>query len=110
MAQYKRIVLLRFPPTTERDEIADIFEMVDELPGKVPGVVDVCGGPYNSPEGLNKGLTHAILLTFDNEQARDAALEHPEFERVNKRILAQLAGGLADLITFDFKDCVRFRY
>ncbi|RPI75274.1 MAG: Dabb family protein [Planctomycetaceae bacterium] len=110
MAQYQQIVLLRFAPSTDRETIAEIFEALDELPAQIPGVIEVRGGPYNSPAGLNKGFTHAFVVTLADEQARDACLEHPAYTRLQQLILAQLSGGLADLIAFDFKDCARFRY
>lgn len=110
MAQFKQIVLLRFHPSTDRDDLADIFEAYDELPLRVPGVVDVSAGPYFSPEGLNKGFTHAVVLTFDDELARDAYLASAAGEAIREKVLAKLSGGLADLISFDFKVCNRFLY
>jgi Stress responsive A/B Barrel Domain len=110
MPQYKHIVLLRFGPTTSRDDIASIFEALDELKHKIPGIIDIASGPYDSPEGLHKGFTHAFIVTFAEAAFRDAYLEHPDHEVVKQMIVKQLAGGLADVITFDFKDCDRFRY
>jgi hypothetical protein len=110
MSQYKRIVLLRFPPQTPREEIAAIFEALDELQQQVPGIIDVASGPYDSSEGLHKGFTHAFIMTFADVESRDACLEHAEHEAFRQSIERQLAGGLADVIAFDFKVCDRFRY
>ena len=110
MPQYKHIVLVRFKPQTTREEIAEIFEALDELQEKIPGIVDICSGPYESPEGLHKGFTHAFIVTFAEAEARDAYLQNPDHEVVKQMIVKQLAGGLADVIAFDFKVCDRFRY
>jgi Stress responsive A/B Barrel Domain len=110
MALYKHIVLLRFSPQTPREEIAGIFESLDELQQMIPGIVDICSGPYDSPEGLHKGFTHAFIVTFADDEVRDTFLEHPGHEAVKQMIVKQLAGGLADVISFDFKVCDRFRY
>lgn len=110
MSQYKHVVLLKFSPQTSREEIAAIFEALDDLQQKVPGIVDICSGPYDSPEGLHKGFTHAFIVTFADAQSRDGYLEHPDHEVVKQMIVKQLAGGLADVIAFDFKLCDRFRY
>lgn len=110
MSQYKHIVLLRFSPQTSREEIAEIYEALDDLPQKIPGIVDVYGGPYDSPEGLHKSFTHAFIVTFADGEARDGCLEHPDHEAVRQMIVKRLAGGLADVIAFDFKVCDRFRY
>jgi hypothetical protein len=110
MPQYKHIVLVRFKPQTTHEEIAEVFEALDELKDKIPGIVDICSGPYESPEGLHKGFTHAFIVTFADLESRDAYLEHPAHEPVKQLIIAHLAGGLADVIAFDFKVCDRFRY
>jgi hypothetical protein len=110
MPEYKHVVLLRFGPQTPREEIAGIYEALDDLKDKIPGIVDISGGPYDSPEGLNKGFTHAFIVTFAEAEFRDGYLEHPDHEVVKQLIVKQLSGGLADVIAFDFKVCDRFRY
>ena len=64
---------------------ADLFQAVAagarEMAGQVEGVVGFEYGMNNSSEGLNRGLTHVITLTFANAQARDAYLEHPAHRR-----------------------------
>lgn len=109
MSQFKHIVLLRFAPHTPREEIATIFEALDELE-KMPGVVEISGGPYESDEGLHKGFTHAFVVTFADVESRDGYFQSPEHEHVKQLILNQLPGGLADLIAFDFAVNDRFRY
>ena len=110
MPQCKHIVLMRLKPQTTHEEIASIFEALDNLQDRIPGIVDICSGPYESPEGLHKGFTHAFIVTFADVESRDAYLEHPAHEPVKQLIIEQLAGGLADVVAFDFKVCDRFRY
>ena len=110
MPQFKHIALLRFKPQTPPETIAEIFESLDELQEQIPGIVEICSGPYESPEGLHKGFTHAFVVTFADGPSRDAYLEHPAQEHVKKLIVNELPGGLADMIAFDFKVCDRFRY
>ncbi|HEY3963207.1 MAG TPA: Dabb family protein [Planctomycetaceae bacterium] len=110
MSQCKHIVLLRFSPQTPREDIAEIFEAVDDLQDKIPGIVDVCSGPYESPEGLHKGFTHAFIVTFADVESRDAYLEHPAHEPVQQMIVEAVSGNLDDVLAFDFKMDDRFRY
>src|SRR5579872_4730939 len=110
MPQFKHIVLLRLKPQTPREDVAEMFESLDELKDKIPGIIDICSGPYESPEGLHKGFTHALVITFADAECRDAYFDHPAAEAVRQLMIQQLAGGLADLIAFDFKVCDRFRY
>lgn len=58
------------------------------LKGRIPIVVDLEWGTNNSPEHLNKGLTHCFILTFASEKDRDAYLVHPahlEFVKLIKQ-------------------------
>ena len=73
------------------------------MKGKVPGLLSFAGGPYSSPEGLNKGYSHAFHMTFADAEARDAYLPHPEHEKVKRVALAQLAGGIDGVVAFDFE-------
>lgn len=110
MPQLKHLVLLKFRPTTDRARIAEIYEALDELPDKIPGLLEVVGGPYNSPEGLHRGFTHAFVMTFADQFARDVYLGHPDHEAVKHLILEELDGGADGVLAFDFTVCDRFRY
>lgn len=110
MAQVKHTVLLRFSPKTSQEDIAAIFEALDDLQEKIPGIVDICSGAYESPEGLNKGFTHGFIVTFADPESRDGYLEHPDHEVVKQMIVDQIAGDLSNVIAFDFQDDKRFRY
>ncbi|MBS0266718.1 MAG: Dabb family protein [Planctomycetes bacterium] len=110
MTKYKHIVLLRFPPQTARETIAEIFEAIDELEEKIPGIIDITSGTYESPEGLNQGFTHAFVVTFSDVASRDQYLEHPAHEPVKNLIVDAIGGDLKNVLAFDFKLDDRFRY
>ncbi|MDB5242587.1 MAG: stress responsive alpha-beta barrel protein, partial [Spirosoma sp.] len=57
-------------------------------------------GTNHSPENLNKGLTHAFILTFDSEKDRDAYLPHP----AHKAFGGVVGAWLADVTVVDFTD------
>ncbi len=67
--------------------------------GKIPGLLSMKHGPYESPEGLNDGFTHGFVMTFDTQKSRDAYLPHPEHERVKEIVVPNLAR----VIVFDFE-------
>ena len=110
MAQYKQMTLLRFPPHGGRDELASAFEALEGLAGRLPGLEELAVGVYSSPEGLNLGYTHGAILTFEDETARDRALEHADYLRVRQHLNDLLQPSLGELLVFDFKDCTRFLY
>ena len=98
---YIHLVLMKFKPGTTQDDIDNIFLNLQDLltSGVIEGLLEFSGGPYDSPEGLNKGFTHAFSMKFQNKLYRDNYFPHPEHERVKEMIIAKLD----DLITFDYK-------
>ena len=55
-------------------------------------------GLNNSPEGLNKGLTHCFFVTFDTEEGRAAYLPHP----AHKAFVSLLGAHLEDVLVLDY--------
>jgi hypothetical protein len=48
--------------------------------------------PHPTPrEGLNDGLSHMFIMTFESEAARDAYLPHPEHEAFKATWVPSLA-------------------
>ncbi|MDO1502682.1 Dabb family protein [Winogradskyella maritima] len=41
-------------------------------------------GTNNSPEGLDKGFTHAFFLTFKSEEDRAIYLPHPDTKHLGR--------------------------
>ena len=95
----QHIVLFKFKPGTVESKIRELFEELAGLQQKIPGILYFAGGPYSSPEGLNRGFTHGFIMTFESAAARDAYLPHPEHERVKEMILPHVE----DVIAFDFE-------
>ena len=67
------------------------------------GLLSFTGGPYSSPEGINKGFSHGFTMMFQDEDSRNGYLPHPEHERV-KALIVPL---LDDLIAFDYQTAWR---
>lgn len=103
MAQIKHAVLLKFKSSTSPEKLDEILAALAGLRGKIPGLLDFSGGPYSSPEGLNKGFTHGFVMTFTDAASRDVYLPHPEHEKVKNIIFPELDGGLDGVIAFDWE-------
>lgn len=97
------LVLLRLRRDATKAQIDDVFAQLAGLQKKIPGILSFSGGPYASPEGLNKGFTHGFAMTFTDAAARDAYLPHPEHEVVKKAVFALLDGGMDGVVAFDFE-------
>jgi hypothetical protein len=102
MPQVKHAVVLRFRAATPPETVKSLFRALDGLRQKVPGLLDFSGGPYSSPEGLNKGFTHGFIMTFADAKSRDGYLTHPDHEVVKQQILPHLEGGVDGVIAFDW--------
>jgi hypothetical protein len=73
----RHVVLFNFNDTTPEDTIRQIEQAFASLPGKIPEIYSFEWGTNNSPEGLDKGLTHCFLVTFLSEADRAIYLPHP---------------------------------
>ncbi|WP_455874872.1 Dabb family protein [Rhizobium yanglingense] len=95
-------VLLRLKAAITGEEKQALLESVVALKQVIPGILDVRYGPNVSPEGLHGGFVDGFVVTFENAEARDAYLVHPEHVAVGERIVSSTDGGLAGLLVFDF--------
>jgi Stress responsive A/B Barrel Domain len=98
MKKMYHIVLLKFAPH-KAQRMADLLVALENLRQRLPGFLSCTGGPYSSPEGLNQGYTHGLVMTFTDAAARDQYLGHPDHEKVKQNFLPDLEG----VVAFDFE-------
>jgi hypothetical protein len=91
--------VFQFLPEITSDQIDESFRELIGMVGKIPGLLSIEHGPYQSDEGLNDGFTHGFIMSFDTAKSRDEYLPHPEHERVRQIV----APRLARLVVFDFE-------
>ena len=77
----RHLILCRFNEGTSGEQIRVFIDAFRALKDQIPGVLSFEHGANNSPEGLNRGMVHAALLTFESPAARDAYLPHPAHQR-----------------------------
>ncbi|GAB2605571.1 Dabb family protein [Spirosoma areae] len=94
----QHIVLFKFKPETTTEKVKEIVAAFEALPSKISQIKGFQWGTNNSPEKLNKGLTHAFILTFDSEKDRDAYLPHP----AHKEFGTIVGPWLAEVTVVDF--------
>jgi hypothetical protein len=94
----RHLILCRFRPEVSGQRVDEFFHHFRALTQKIPGIVGFECGSNNSPEGLDRGMTHACLLTFESAQARDAYLPHPE----HRRFVAEDTGIIEEILVFDY--------
>ena len=94
----QHVVLFKFKPEATPEKVAEIVAAFKALPTKIKEIKDFKWGTNNSPEKLDKGLTHAFILTFDSAKDRDAYLPHP----AHKAFGTIVGPWLADVTVVDF--------
>lgn len=73
----RHVVMFQFKDDADPADIEKVEKAFAALPAKIDSIKDFEWGKNNSPEGLNDGLTHCFLVTFDSEQGRAKYLPHP---------------------------------
>jgi hypothetical protein len=94
----RHLGVFQFKAEINQDKIDECFSELMGMVGKIPGLISIEHGPYQSDEGLNDGFTHGFIMTFDTAESRDKYLPHPEHERVRQIVVSCLER----VVVFDF--------
>jgi hypothetical protein len=96
--QLRHVVLFKFKETSSNEDIEGVKQAFNALPSKIAEIKGYEWGLNNSPENLNRGLTHCYFLTFTSEADRDAYLIHPDH-----KAFGEVAGPhIADVLVVDY--------
>ncbi|NRD74396.1 Dabb family protein [Shewanella sp. VB17] len=95
----RHILLIKFKQSVDSSQIDTLRALFESMPSKITGVVAVEWGVNDSEENKNKGYTHSVLMTFDNEEARQHYLPHAEHDQL-KEVFRPL---LEDILVFDYQ-------
>ena len=82
--------MFKFKDDATAEQVQKIEQAFAALPSKIDSIKGYEWGKNNSPEKINKGLTHLFLVTFQDEKGRDEYLPHAahlEFVALLKPIL-----------------------
>jgi hypothetical protein len=86
----RHVVLFKFRDSTSQADIDNVQKAFSALPSKIPQIAGYEWGTNNSPEGLNKGLTHCFFLTFKSEADRATYLPHPDHKAFGEILIPHL--------------------
>jgi len=99
MSKVKHIVLLKFKDGTSEEQITKFFDDFLDLSETIPGIDDYVSGANNSPETMNQGFTHGVVMTFADATARDTYVTHAEHERFKAGAMPLIDA----VVVFDFE-------
>ena len=94
----RHAVFFAFNDDATEAQITEVREAFTNLPNEIEEIRGYEWGTNNSPEGLNKGFTHAFFLTFHSEADRDSYLPHPAHQAFGQ----QLGPVLKDVFVVDY--------
>ncbi|UCE93880.1 MAG: Dabb family protein [Flavobacteriaceae bacterium] len=94
----RHIVLFKFKEEVTPMAIDQTVKAFIHAVDQIGTINDFEWGLNNSPEDLNKGFTHAFVLTFEDDKSRDAYLPHPDHQNFVK----QLKPLIEDVLVLDY--------
>ncbi len=100
----RHIVLYTYHSKYSEKDVTQVFNELDAISSRLPGRLCYSFGKYDSNEGRNRDYTHALVVDFENEKARDAFLEDPVRLSFSKeKVVPKMIGGIEGLVSFDYK-------
>lgn len=96
----RHVVIFKYKPGASEQDIDKVTNAFSELKNKIPGIIAFEHGINDSPENKNLDFTHAFLLTFEDAEARDTYLPHPEHKKFGQ-LLGEL-GIVEDVFVVDY--------
>ncbi len=97
MPQVIHVVLVRWRDDLDDEARERARIAARDMVGRVPGIVRLDEGPSVSPEGLEQGFEWGLVVTFEDEAARDGYLPHP----VHRVLGDQIGAGADKVVVFD---------
>lgn len=94
----RHILLMTFTDDASLRQVQTVKKAFLQIPHQIEGVLAVEWGKNDSPEGKHGGFTHCILMTFEDEAARQRYLPHPVHEELKTSFITVLR----DIIVLDY--------
>ncbi|MDN5215622.1 Dabb family protein [Fulvivirgaceae bacterium BMA12] len=94
----RHVVSFKFKDDATPEQIGEAVLNFENLPTKIPEIMDFEWGINNSTEGHSKGFTHCFTLTFKDESTRDIYLKHKD----HLAFVDKIGLLLADVFVMDY--------
>lgn len=99
----RHCVFVRFKLEVTTFERLSLFLTIDALRNVIDGMGDAHYGVNVSPEGLGRGYDDGFTIDFEDVEARDAYLVHPEHQAAGAALVAAAEGGIDGIMVFDLE-------
>ena len=100
----RHVALFRFRRNIPEPELEALLQRFCDLKGRVAGLQSAHVGVNCSPETLDKGFLHGIILDFDSMDDLQNYLSHPLHVTIAEDVINSLSDGLdRDVMVFDLE-------
>ena len=94
----RHAVFFKFKESLTDEQIDEVVRAFAALPKRIDAIHDFEWGTDVSVENKSKGFTHAFLVTFRTEKARDEYLPHP----AHQEFVRLVGPRVADVFVVDY--------
>ncbi len=99
----RHMVMVRLKPGVDTETKA-LFDRFGAMVDSFDGLLSFSGGPYSSPEGINRGFNYGFSMDFRDAASRDRYLPSPEHVAIAQDIGPLLDGSFEDgVVAFDYE-------
>jgi hypothetical protein len=84
--ELKHLVLFKFSPNANSNDIETVERSFAELPAKISTIKAFEWGKNDSPESFDDGFTHCFMLSFNSEAELADYAAHPDHTAFAKRL------------------------
>jgi len=100
---YRHVVLYGWKSNLTNDEIAKVYQELDEISAKLPGRMEYTWGTNISKQGMAQGYTHCLVVDFIDEEARDLFINDPIRQALSvNKVIPNMIDGMNSVVSFDF--------
>ena len=85
MPQVKHFGVFAFKPGISAERIDHCFAEMRSMVGRIPGLLDMAHGVYESPEGLDDGFTHQGFTERKIEMNRSGSTRRRRVDAVSRQ-------------------------
>lgn len=98
----RHIVLFRFRPEVDEATIAAMFAEVAALNGEIDGLIAVTAGRSESPERIERGYHHVMVVDFADWAALARYQADPRHRATGAKFVAASIGGIDGILVVDY--------
>src|ERR1700712_3869648 len=94
----RHILLVKIQGDAAAAQLDRAFQDIGTVAARLPGVLSFAHGPSNSPEGMERGYTHGLVVDFADAEALQAYADDPDHVAAGGVIAQAAVGGTDGLL------------